>query len=119
MNTPDTPADTVLICYCTCPDVASAERIAEALVNEQLAACVNRLPGILSTYRWQGALTTDSEELLLIKTCTSGFEALSRRLLELHPYDVPELIAIPVTQGHDAYLEWVRSSVRDHSATAR
>jgi periplasmic divalent cation tolerance protein len=116
---PDTPADTALICYCTCPDVTSGERIAEALVNEQLAACVNRLPGIRSTYCWQGAVITDSEELMLIKTCTSGFEALRGRLLELHPYDVPELIAIPVTQGHEAYREWVRNSVRDHSATAR
>ncbi len=110
MNTPDTPADTVLLCYCTCPDVASAQRIAEALVNERLAACVNRLPGISSTYRWQDAVTTDSEELLLIKTRAGSFEALRARLLELHPYDVPELIAVPVTHGHDAYLDWVRRS---------
>lgn len=108
MNTPDTPADDVLVCYCTCPDVASAERIVDALVNEQLAACVNRLPGIHSTYRWQGEVITDCEELLLIKTCASRFAALRARLLELHPYNVPELIAVPVTHGHDAYLDWVR-----------
>ena len=108
MNTPDTAADAVLLCYCTCPNVASAERLAETLVNEHLAACVSRLPGIHSTYRWQGAVTTDCEELLLIKTCASRFAALRARLLELHPYDVPELIAVPVSHGHDAYLDWVR-----------
>jgi periplasmic divalent cation tolerance protein len=108
MITSDTAADAVLLCYCTCPDVASAQRIAEALVSEQLAACVNRLPEIHSTYRWQGAVTTDSEELLLIKTRAGSFEALRARLLELHPYDVPELIAVPVIYGHDTYLDWVR-----------
>jgi len=78
-------------------------------VGEQLAACVNRVPGISSTYRWQGAVTTEREELLLIKTTARRFEALKSRLLELHPYELPELIAIPVERGHDAYLEWVRA----------
>lgn len=110
MDTPETTADTLLLCYCTCPDVASAERIAEALVNEQLAACVNRLPGVRSTYRWQGVLTTDDEQLLLIKTRSGSFDALRARLLALHPYETPELIAVPVTHGHDAYLDWVRHS---------
>jgi periplasmic divalent cation tolerance protein len=86
-----------------------AQEIAEALVGEQLAACVNRVPGISSTYRWQGAVTTEREELLLIKTTARRFEALKSRLLELHPYELPELIAIPVERGHDAYLEWVRA----------
>ena len=81
-------------------------------MNEQLAACVNRLPGVHSTYRWQGAVTSDCEELLLIKTLAGRFEALRARLLERHPYDVPELIATPVTHGHDAYLDWVRQSTR-------
>lgn len=78
-------------------------------MGEQLAACVNRVPGISSTYRWQGAVTTEREELLLIKTTARRFEALKSRLLELHPYELPELIAIPVERGHDAYLEWVRA----------
>jgi periplasmic divalent cation tolerance protein len=86
-----------------------AQEIAEALVGEQPAACVNRVPGISSTYRWQGAVTTEREELLLIKTTARRFEALKSRLLELHPYELPELIAIPVERGHDAYLEWVRA----------
>jgi periplasmic divalent cation tolerance protein len=102
--------DTVLLCYCSCPDAASAQTIAEALVGERLAACVNRLPGIHSIYRWQGAVTTDNEELLLIKTTTIRFEALRARLLELHPYELPELIAVPVERGHAAYLDWVRAN---------
>lgn len=104
-------SEPVLLCYCSCPDAASARRIAEALVGERLVACVNRLPGISSTYRWQGAVTTDSEELLLIKTTAARFDALKTRLLELHPYDLPELIAVPVERGHEAYLDWVRTSV--------
>ena len=102
--------DTVLLCYCSCPDAASAQGIAEALVGERLAACVNRVPGISSTYRWHGTVTTDSEELLLIKTTTGRFEALRTRLLQLHPYELPELITVPVGHGHDAYLEWVRAN---------
>ncbi|WP_266171878.1 divalent-cation tolerance protein CutA [Dyella subtropica] len=101
--------ESVLLCYCTCPDAASAQRLAETLVNEALAACINRLPGVISTYRWQGEVTTDSEELLLIKTTAGRFEALKARLLELHPYELPELIAVPVERGHTAYLDWVRA----------
>ncbi|OOG53759.1 divalent-cation tolerance protein CutA [Rhodanobacter sp. C03] len=108
---PQTSPDTVLLCYCSCPDSACAQTIAEALVNEQLAACVNRLSGISSTYRWQGAVTTDREELLLIKTTAGRFDALKTRLLAMHPYELPELIAVPVEFGHPAYLDWVRQSV--------
>lgn len=104
-------SEPVLLCYCSCPDAASARRIAEALVGERLAACVNRLPGISSTYRWQGEVITDHEELLLIKTTADRFEALKTRLLELHPYDLPELIAVPVECGHATYLDWVRTNV--------
>lgn len=105
--------DAVLLCYCTCPDAASARRIAEILVGERLAACVNQLPGIRSTYRWEGAVHSDAEELLLIKTTGARLDALKHRLLELHPHDVPELIAVPVTHGHEAYIDWVRQQSRD------
>lgn len=101
----------MLLCYCTCPDAASAQHLAEALVGEALAACVNRIPGIQSTYRWKGAVTSDSEELLLIKTTVACFEALKERVLALHPYELPELIAVPVEGAHTAYLDWVRQSV--------
>ena len=99
----------VLLCYCTCPNAESARHLAEALVGESFAACVNRIPGIHSTYRWKGEVTTDTEELLMIKTTAERFEALRERLLALHPYELPELIAVPVERGHAAYLDWVRS----------
>ncbi|BBD81161.1 divalent-cation tolerance protein CutA [Aerosticca soli] len=99
---------TVLLCHCTCPDPASATRLATALVEEGLAACVSRLPGVLSTYRWQGRVESAEEVLLLIKTTTDRFAALRERVLALHPYELPELIALPVDRGHPAYLEWVR-----------
>jgi periplasmic divalent cation tolerance protein len=113
MTSPSTNPVTVLLCYCNCPDAGSAQAIAETLVEERLAACVNQLTGICSTYRWQGKVTSDTETLLLIKTSTARFEALKTRLLQLHPYDLPELIAVPVEYGHAAYLEWVRDGVRD------
>lgn len=107
------PADAVLLCYCSCPDAASARTIAAALVDERLAACVSCMPGVTSIYRWQGAVTTDEEHLLLIKTASARFEAMKARLLALHPYDLPELVGMPVTQGHDAYLDWVREQTTE------
>ncbi|MFC3651779.1 divalent-cation tolerance protein CutA [Dyella humi] len=104
-------SDDVLLCYCTCPDAASAQRLAEALVDESLAACVNRVPGVHSTYRWKGKITTDNEELLLIKTTAKRFDAMKTRVLALHPYELPELIAVPVEHGYAAYLDWVRAGV--------
>lgn len=101
-------SDTVLLCYCTCPDAASAQLLAETLVGEHLAACVNRIPAVSSTYRWKTKVVTDNEELLLIKTTATQFPALKLRLLALHPYELPELIAVPVTDGHGPYLDWVR-----------
>ncbi|MEP7187226.1 MAG: divalent-cation tolerance protein CutA [Rhodanobacter sp.] len=83
-----------------------------------MAACVHRRSETHSTRRWQGAITTDCEGLLLINTRASGSESLSRRVLELHPYDVPELIAVPVSHGDAAYLPWVSCGMRDHSAAA-
>ncbi|HEY8585853.1 MAG TPA: divalent-cation tolerance protein CutA [Rhodanobacter sp.] len=103
----------VLLCYCSCPDAASGQVIAEALVGERLAACVNQLDHVQSTYRWKGTVTRDREVLLLIKTTAARLPALQARLLDLHPYDVPELIAVPVASGHDTYLQWVRDSVDD------
>jgi periplasmic divalent cation tolerance protein len=99
----------VLLCYCTCPNAETAQELAQHLVGESLAACVNLLPKVTSVYRWEGKVTTDSEVLLLIKTTESRFPALKARLLELHPYEVPELIGVPVALGHEAYLDWVRN----------
>lgn len=97
----------VLLAYSTCPDAASADRIARALVNERLAACVNRLPGVQSTYRWQGQVEQADEVLLLIKTTADRLDAMTARLRALHPYELPELIAVEVHSGLPAYLDWV------------
>ncbi|HET9836472.1 MAG TPA: divalent-cation tolerance protein CutA [Rhodanobacteraceae bacterium] len=96
-----------LLILCTCPDAESAGRIASALVEERLAACVNRVPGLTSVYRWQGKIQEDSEVLLLIKSRGELFESLRARLVALHPYDVPEVIALGIAAGHAPYLEWL------------
>lgn len=101
----------VLLVLCTCPDAASGERIARALVEERLAACVNRVPGLTSVYRWQDAVESAPEELLLIKTTRAAFPALQARLLALHPYALPEVIALPIDSGHAPYLDWVQAAV--------
>ena len=104
MSGSDSPVCVVLT---TCPDEGTARRIASALVDERLAACVNILPDMTSIYRWQGVVETTPECLLLVKTRRECLEALRRRLEELHPYDVPELVALPVEGGSSAYLKWV------------
>jgi periplasmic divalent cation tolerance protein len=109
--------DPVLLCCCACPDAASAQAIAD-VVGERLAACVNAVPGVASTYRWQGRVTTDSEVLLLIKTTAGALQTLTRRVLALHPYELPEVIAVPVTAGHAAYLDWVRANVATQGRSA-
>jgi len=98
-----------LVVLCTCPDEPTAERIARTLVEERLAACVNRLPGIRSVYRWNGALQDEPEVLLTVKTVRARYEALEMRLRALHPYDVPEIIALPVVSGAGRYLAWITS----------
>lgn len=89
-----------------------AERIAGALVERGLAACVNIVPGVTSVYRWQGRVERDQEHLLVMKTSAARFEELKRHLLELHPYEVPELVAWPLGAGHRAYLDWLDESLR-------
>ncbi len=101
---------TALACLCTCPDAASAARIADALVGERLAACVNVLPGLQSVYRWQGRVERASEVLLLIKTTRARLEALSARLVELHPYELPEVLAVDIAGGLPAYLAWIEDA---------
>ncbi|MBK5970434.1 MULTISPECIES: divalent-cation tolerance protein CutA [Thiorhodovibrio] len=97
------------IAYCTCPDSDCAERIAGVLVNEGLAACVSLLPNAKSVYRWDGKLCQDTEVLMMIKTTQARLKALEARLLEEHPYDVPELIVVPVIAGSEEYLQWMDS----------
>lgn len=104
-----------LMVLCTCPDEATGRRIGEALVSEHLAACVNRMPGVRSTYRWQGQVMDEPEVLLIIKTVKSRYDALEVRLKALHPYEVPEIIAIPVVAGSAQYLSWVAAETGQSS----
>jgi periplasmic divalent cation tolerance protein len=94
----------------TCPDRASAQRIASVLVERGLAACVSLLPGVTSFYRWQGALHRSEEIQLLIKTRAERYPDLEREVLALHPYELPELIAVQVAAGLDRYLDWIGAS---------
>lgn len=109
---------TVLLCFCTCPDTASAERIAAALVAERLAACVNVLPGLRSVYRWRGAIECADEVLLLAKTVVERREALCARVAQLHPNELPEVIAVEASGGLTAYLDWVAQASADDAIQA-
>jgi periplasmic divalent cation tolerance protein len=106
------PQDKILVVLSTCPTPEVAQAIAHALVSEGLAACVNQVTGVRSTYIWKGAVQTDAEVLLAIKTTETGFAALEKRLLSLHPYELPEVVAIPVCAGSEKYLQWVRDTVK-------
>ncbi|MBD3609936.1 MAG: divalent-cation tolerance protein CutA [Gammaproteobacteria bacterium] len=97
--------------YCTCPDEECAENIARALVEAKLAACVNILPAIRSIYQWQGKLEDDPEVLLIIKSREERLPALQELIISLHPYELPEVIAVPITDGHPKYLQWIDDSV--------
>jgi periplasmic divalent cation tolerance protein len=99
-----------LLAHCSCPDADTAARIARTLVEEGLAACVQVVPGVTSTYRWQGAVHTDAEVLLLIKTSRTRLDALKARLPALHPYDTPELLAFDAVDGLARYLEWLEAA---------
>jgi periplasmic divalent cation tolerance protein len=101
----------VRVVLVTVPSRQAGEQIAEALVGEQLAACVNIVGPIGSIYRWQGEICRDDEHLLLIKTTAAGYAALEARVRALHSYDNPEIIALPVEAGAAAYIEWVTKSV--------
>ena len=98
---------TPLLCLCSCPDQAAAARIARTLVEERLAACVNVLPGMQSVYRWQGRVEQAGEALLLAKTTAQRFAGLRDRIVALHPYELPEVIAVEIADGLQGYLDWI------------
>jgi periplasmic divalent cation tolerance protein len=99
-----------LIVFVTAPNNDEAERIADSVVSERLAACVNIVGGIQSIYRWEGEVTRDREILLIVKTTDERYAELERRVIELHTYTTPEIIAYRIERGFDAYLRWVRES---------
>ncbi len=95
----------------TCPDSESAERLASQLVEMRLAACVNVVPGIRSVYRWKGEVVKDNELLLVIKSRADRFEALRQTIIDNHPYELPEVIAVSVSDAHLPYLAWIDSQL--------
>src|SRR5881397_423894 len=100
-----------LIVFVTCESKEQAEQIAQTVVTEKLAACVNVLPGVRSCYVWERQLTWSDEVLLLIKTTRGRFAQLQNRIKELHSYSVPEIVAVTIDTAFDKYLDWIDTSV--------
>lgn len=96
-----------IVVFVTVGSSEEGERVAASLVEEKLAACVNRIGPVHSTYRWEGKVEKSSEELLIIKTRQGLFEQLKKRVRELHSYSVPEIIALPIVEGNESYLNWL------------
>ena len=99
--------------FCTCPDAATAQALARLLVERRLAACVNLLPQMQSLYRWQGQVEQAEEVQLLAKTTADRLEALSAAILQHHPYELPEILALSPNAGLPAYLDWIRAQTRE------
>jgi periplasmic divalent cation tolerance protein len=102
-----TSSEFVMI-YCTCPDDQTAAAIATQIVEQGLAGCVNRVPGLTSIYKWEGEMKSGTEVLLLIKTTAERCDELTAELVNIHPYELPEVIAVPITTGHQPYLDWIK-----------
>ena len=100
-----------IIVFVTCESREEAERIAQAVVTEKLAACVNVLPGIRSCYVWERKLTWSEEVLLLIKTTRGRFGQLRDRVMALHSYEVPEVVSVSIDEASQSYLDWIDTSV--------
>ncbi len=100
-------SSTFEIILCTCPDKDTAKKLAHLLVTKQLAACVNILPSITSVYSWEGKIESVQEHLLLIKSSKANYQAIETTLFKHHPYEVPEIIAVPIERGLPEYLDWI------------
>jgi periplasmic divalent cation tolerance protein len=100
------------IVFCSCPDANTAAQLARTLVDERLAACVNVIGGVVSTYRWQETVHVDDEVMLLIKTTADRLEAMRMRLTALHPYEVPEILAVEPVEAAPAYAAWLERETR-------
>ncbi|XP_054157077.1 protein CutA homolog [Oppia nitens] len=110
-------ADQFSLAYVTAPDDTVAKQIASKLVADQLAACVNIVPGITSVYRWKGNVETDSEVMMIIKTRTDRINELTELVKANHPYEVFELISVPIQNGNPDYLKWLDESIPKKIAT--
>lgn len=99
------------IVLCTCPNQECAKAIASHLIKNKLAACVNIVTNITSFYEWEGKLVEENEIQLLIKTKANMFNQLNEQISQIHPYDVPEIIALDITQGNTTYLQWINEAI--------
>lgn len=95
------------VIYCTVPNEFNANLIATALIDDNLAACVNIVPSVISVYKWENKVQNDNEMLLIIKTQESKFDDVARKIKELHEYTLPEIIALPIIQGSTEYQNWI------------
>ncbi|MGH7469797.1 MAG: divalent-cation tolerance protein CutA [Longimicrobiales bacterium] len=103
---------TTQLVLCTAPDTAATQQLVRTLVEERLVACGNIVRGITSIYRWQGAIDQADEALIIFKTTTEAWPRLKQRVVELHPYDVPELLMLSLDDGYKPYLDWVADSMQ-------
>jgi len=97
------------IIFCTCPDHSTAEKIARLLVEDKLVACVNIVPGIISIYAWEGKIESAQEHLLIIKAKSLNYQLIESAIQQHHPYQLPEIIAMPIERGLPEYLNWIES----------
>ena len=118
MKRPASPAPTITA-LTTAPSAAAAKRLVRALVERRLIACGTVLTGAVSIYRWQGAVVEEDEVVVLLKTTAERWAELAATLPGLHPYEVPELLALPVADGHPPYLDWVRAETGEPGGRAR
>ena len=100
------------IAVTTCPTLEIATQLANDVIEQQLAACVNIIPAIKSVYKWKGKIEHDSESLLIIKTMKQQLASLEKLVLKLHPYETPEFISMPIESGSKAYLDWITTSLK-------
>lgn len=101
-----------ILVFCTCPDKKFATKLARNLVTKKLAACVNIVAGVIAIYSWQDNIEQTKECMLIIKTTKAKYEALAKAILKQHPYELPEIIAIPITQGLPAYIKWLYTATK-------
>lgn len=101
----------MIIVFVTVPGLREGNRISRAILTSRLAACVNVIPGVQSMYRWKGKIVQEKEAMLVLKTTRLQYRKLEQKIKELHPYEMPEVIAIPLVYGSFQYIEWVRREV--------
>lgn len=111
MATPNQGTGNIVV-YVTVPNKDAGKDLANSIVNARLAACVNQVPGVESTYWWEGKVETDSEVLLIIKTRESLLQALTQHVIENHKYEVPEVVALPIIGGNPPYLKWLEDNTK-------